>query len=184
MPSVIPEKYSSPELQHALGKDQIPKAEVPGRIHKPEFRQFWEEELRPSPMVWDAICNGYRLPLSEMPPRTHLPNNGSARKEENQEFLDEDILALENSNAISRAKRVPYLILPLQISHPVGRRKRLIVDASQSLNMFLVERKVKLDHLSKILPELPEDSLFASMDLSRGYYHLFVREDQRELLGF
>ena len=48
----------------------------------------------------------------------------------------------------------------------------------------MLERKIKLDHLSKVLPEIAKGSWFSSMDLSRGYYHLSVREDQRTLLGF
>lgn len=158
IPSVIPEAYSSTELQHAMGKDQIPKS--------------------------DVICNGYNIPLVKWPPKAHLENNGSARKKENQEFLDEEVISLNDAGATSEADEEPWLILPLQVSHPEGRRKRIIVDSSQTLNEFVLERKIKLDQLSKVLPEIPENSWFASLDLSRGYYYLLVREDQRKLLGF
>ena len=49
--SVIPLEYSSIEMQEHLAKDQVPKKEVPGRIHKMEYRDFWLNELKPPPMI-------------------------------------------------------------------------------------------------------------------------------------
>ena len=45
-------------------------------------------------------------------------------------------------------------------------------------------RKVKLDHLQKVLPQISSDAWFSTLVLSRGYYHLRVNEEQKELLGF
>ena len=61
--SIIPSEFPSLELQEHLGKEQIPKSEVPGRIHKMEFRDFWLYELNPPAMIKDAIVNGYNIPL-------------------------------------------------------------------------------------------------------------------------
>ena len=58
-----------------------------------------------------------------------------------------------------------------------------MVDGSQSLNPFVTKRSVKLDHLHRILPELPADSWFVTMDLSNGYYHIKVHDDHKKLLG-
>ena len=141
-------------------------------------------ELQPPAMIRDAIENGYEIPLLEEPPEASFRHNKSARLKENKEFLDEDIRSLEKSKAIKRVKKRPKICHPLQISAPEGRRKRLIMDASRGLNIYIPKRKVTLAHLAKILPEIPEGSWFASLDLSRGYYHLKVKKSQRTLLGF
>ena len=117
-------------------------------------------------------------------PAARFRHNRSARMKENKAFLDEDIRMLEKSKAIRRVKRRPKICNPLQVTHPEGRRKRLIMDASRGINKYVKERKVKLDHLQKVLPQISSDVWFSTLDLSRGYYHLRVNEEQKELLGF
>ncbi|TRY80253.1 hypothetical protein TCAL_13568, partial [Tigriopus californicus] len=82
------------------------------------------------------------------------------------------IASLEKSKSVYRVSEKPHLVLPVQVSHPEGRRKRLISNAAQSLNKYIIKRSVKLDHLALILP-----------DILQRYYHLLVREDQQKLLG-
>ena len=184
LPSNIPAEFASPEMQHALGKQEVTKDGVPGRIHDSKFRDFWKSELKPPAFIMDAIENGYEIPFLEEPPAAFFPHNKSARAKENKKFLDEDIRSLERAKAVKRLQRRPKICNPLQVSHPEGRRKRLIMDASRGINKFVKERKVKLDHLQKVLPQIEKGAWFATLDLSRGYYHLGVREEQKTLLGF
>ena len=100
---------------------------------------------------------GYKIPLTSYPPKSRLPHNKSAREAENLDFLDSDIELLEAIGAIKEVLEEPWLCLPLQVSSPEGRKKRTIMDASRSLNKFVREKKVKLDHLAKVLEMLPED---------------------------
>ena len=65
----------------------------------------------------------------------------------------------------------------------MGRRKRTIVDTSRNLNKYVKEKKVKLDHLAKVLETLPEDIWFCVSDIMAGYYHIAVHEDHQTLLG-
>jgi hypothetical protein len=51
------------------------------------------------------------------------------------------------------------------------------------LNEYLHVKKVKLDHLEKVAPEIPNGCWFASQDLSSGYFHLKVFEGHHTLLG-
>ena len=184
LPAIIPREYALPEVQHALSKQEITKDGVPGHIHEMQFRDFWKKELCPPAFILDAIENGYKIPLTGIPPAARFRHNRSARIKENKEFLDNDIRMLERSKAIRRVKRRPKICNPLQVSHPEGRRKRLIMDASRGINKYVKERKVKLDHLQKVLPQIPVNAWFSTLDLSRGYYHLKVNEEQKELLGF
>ena len=176
LPAIIPREYALPEVQHALSKQEITKDGVPGHIHELQFRDFWKKELRPPAFILDAIENGYKIPLTGSPPAARFRHNRSARIKENKTFLDDDIRMLEKSKAIRRVKRRPKICNPLQVSHPEGRRKRLIMDASRGINKYVKERKVKLDHLQKVLPQVPVNAWFSTLDLSRGYYHLRVND--------
>ena len=142
IPDIIPREFALPEVQHALSKQEISKDGVPGHIHGMEFRDFWRHELAPPAFILDAVENGYKIPLMQNPPPARFRHNKSARIKENKKFLDEDIRSLERSKAIRKVKRRPKICNPLQVSHPEGRRKRLIMDTSRGLNKYVRERKV------------------------------------------
>ena len=97
-------------------------------------------ELNPPNFIKEAIVEGYEIPLEADPPEAYYRHNKSERDKTNQEFLDEDIRSLEKSNAIKRVKKKPKICHPLQVSHPEGRRKRLIMDAARGLNKFVKKR--------------------------------------------
>ena len=162
---------------------QIPKSNVPGRIREERFRKFWFDMLHPPRDVKRALEVGYELPFTAIPPESELPNNGSALKAEHRPVVDATLRELEACFAIRRAVKKPHLILPLQIAINSAGEPRLVVDASRSLNKFLHCEQVKLDHLQKILPEIPAGSWFATMDLLKGYYHVKVAEHHRKYLG-
>ena len=62
------------------------------------------------------LDEGYRLPLTEWPPSSYLPNNKSALQAENRELVSETLRSLEKSTAIKRVKKRPWLIIPLQVA--------------------------------------------------------------------
>ena len=111
-----------------LSKQEVSKEGVPGHIHGLQFRDFWRKDLKPTAFVMDAVENGYKIPLTQRPPAARFRHNKSARKKGNKSFLDEDIRSLERSKAIRKVKKRPRICNPLQVSHPEGRRKLLIMD--------------------------------------------------------
>ena len=112
--------------------------QVPGRIHELEFRPFWKDVLKANSFIFDSIVNGYNLPLIEWPPKSSAPNNLSARLERNEAFIDEELGKLLNSGAIYEVNHDdPWLILPIQVAEPAGRKKRIIIDAKMQLNPYL-----------------------------------------------
>ena len=140
LPAIIPREYALPEVQHALSKQDITKDGVPGRIHDMQFRDFWRNELCPPAFVMEAIENGYKIPLTASPPAARFRHNRSARIRENKAFLDDDIRMLERSKAIRRVKRRPKICNPLQVSHPEGRRKRLIMATAADFYICRIAR--------------------------------------------
>ena len=66
--SVLPSHFVS--LTAAEGHEAVELAdrEVPGRIHRPEFRKFWKETLEAPKEIVQILEEGYKLPLTEWPP--------------------------------------------------------------------------------------------------------------------
>ena len=167
-----------------MATSSLEKKDVPGRISDPQFYAFWRDTLQAPEEILSSLRDGYKIPLAEYPPKSYLPHNQSARDPAHLDFLDSDIELLELIGAVVEVAERPWLCLPLQVSAPVGRKKRTIMDASRSLNEFILKRKTKLDHLARVLESLPEDVWFAVSDIMAGYYHILVHEDHRTLLGF
>ncbi|TRY74673.1 hypothetical protein TCAL_11252, partial [Tigriopus californicus] len=165
----------SAEALLLLDKEESIDPRVPGRIHLYQFRKFWCEDLQASDMHLAILEEGYKLPFTNTPPRSMRPNNFSARRLENFEFI---------LGAIREVCEIPYLFMPLQVVEQIGRKKRLITDPSLQLNPYLRKKPVKLDNLQSIASSIGRSSWFAVLDLSSGYYHICIHEPHQKFLGF
>ena len=172
-----------PELEGEFLDKKARAALVPGRIHHEKYRDFWRDELKAPQYILDILETGYKLPLTRWPPKSVLPNNASALKPENRPVVDESLRDLEADGAIKIATVEPWVIIPLQIAVSAAGKKRLVADASRQINPHLEFEEVQLDHLQRVLPEIPQGAFFGTCDLTHGYYHVKVAEAQRTLLG-
>ena len=83
-----------------------------------------------------------------------MPNNASARKASNEAFLDGEIAELVESGAVSIVQEKPWCVNPLQVVEREGKKKRLVMDVSRTINEHIGQEKVKLqigsrrDHIS------------------------------------
>ena len=162
-----------------VGRKLSTNRNVPGNIHKQEYREFWRNKVKPSKLVMDVIENKYKLPFISEPPKSFEGNNKSAR--EDLEFVKAELLRLEKLGCLKRVDKQPHLVLPL--SSVFSKKKRLVVDASRALNPYLKDRRVRLqDH--RDVPDFvkPGDNFFIE-DLDSGYWHLGVHEDHQKFLG-
>ena len=166
-----------------LSKALDAKKVVPARIHEDRFYNFWKDELKASPFILETLREGYSLPLSSWPPSSELPNNKSARDPRHKKFIEESLQQLLDSGAIVEVQSKPWLLLPLQVVDPPGRKRRLVVDGSRQLNPYLRERRCKLSHLPVANADVAPDSWCTTQDLTSGYYHLQVKKEHRQLLG-
>ena len=119
-------------------------------------------------------CEGYSIPLRSFPPKSTFKHNATAKDPANADFLDYDIALLESIGAISEVDSPPLLCNPLSVSAPVGRDKRMSVDASQGLNDFIVDQPIKMDHLQKVLSDLPHGARFSLSLIMAGHYHILI----------
>ena len=87
-------------MQAKLAESCLSKDDVPGRTSDDRFFDFWQKTLLAPKSVLNVLKFGYKIPLREYPPASHLPHNSSGRDPQNQEFLDEEFSYLESVGAI------------------------------------------------------------------------------------
>ena len=153
-------------------------------MHRPEFVAFWEEQLNPPLEVLSLLRHGYIPDLASWPDSQELPNNASARKKENEAFLDAEIADLLEMGAISKVKKRPWCVSPLQVVEREGKKKRLVMDVSRTINEHIKQEKVTLTSLEKVTENAQAGDFFASTDMRKGYYHLAINPRYRRLFGF
>jgi len=157
--------------------------QVIGNVCKQELEDFWRTTLEAPEFILKWLREGYSLNFfQDTPPKSFLPNNGSALKKEHEQFVDGAVGELEQAGAIYEVQQKPHVVLLLQVVFSGG-KKRIIVDASRQVNQFLKDGKVRLDHLFKVAPCIDKNSFLTTFDLKSGYYHLRVRESDQKFLG-
>ena len=162
-----------------VGRRLSTNTRVPGNPHKQEFREFWEKEIKPSSFVLKTIQEGYVLPFKQIPPPSFERNNKSAR--EDSVFVRSEVLRLEKLGCITRVDGRPHIVLPL--SSIFSKKKRVVVDASRSLNPFLEHRRVRLQDLRDIPNIVREGDFMCTDDLDSGYWHVKIHPSHRKFLG-
>ena len=164
-----------------IGRRLVTNTQVPANIHKPQFRNFWDSELKQfsSELLQSTISLGYKLPFKSIPPESHEGNNKSARLD--MEFVKAEVYRLEALGCVSRVYSKPHLVLPL--SSIFSKKKRVVIDASRALNPYLQDRNVRLQDLRDLPSVLTPGSFQSSDDLDSGYWHLKIYPDHRKYLG-
>ena len=162
-----------------VGKKLSTDSRVPGRINKPEFYDFWKNDLKANDFILDTIKYGYKIPFKNIPPASFCANNRSMIKE--RDFAFQELLRLESLGCISRVEEKPYIVLPLSVVY--SKKLRLVVDASRHLNPYIEDRKVKLEDLDVGEKMMKQGDFQTSDDLDSGYWHLKMHEDHRKYVG-
>jgi hypothetical protein len=113
-----------------------------------------------------------------------LPNNASARDPSNWPFIDAEVAALLTTWAIKMGEKVPHVVSPLQVVLREEKEPRLILDVSRLINEFIEVDSVRLVTLQKVFENGRAGDWFASTDMRKGYYHLKIHSEYRDLFGF
>ena len=96
-----------------------------------------------SKFVIDVLKNGYEIPFVNVPPRCQLKNNASALN--NSKFVINAINDLIKKNCITEYFDVPFgcnLLTEVE-----GKKKRLVIDLSLSVNPYVVHNAFKYENL-------------------------------------
>ena len=76
---------------------------------------------------------------------------------------------------------MPYCCNPLTVV--VGKKKRLVLDLSRSVNSYVLCDKFKYENLVTLSEMFNEGYWFFTFDLESGYHHIDVHPNSRKYLG-
>ena len=110
---------------------------VQGRIAA--RKAWWFNNLQLSALVFGVLLNCYMIPFIALPPPCFLTNNRSALN--NAEFVVKAINELLLNRCVKEVFSRPYCCNPLSVI--VGRKLRLVLDLSRSVNPFVKNFKFK-----------------------------------------
>ena len=158
---------------------------VAGRIHKKEFRQFWERELEADKWVMHVIKEGYKIPFSEEPHEYMEPNNQSAKR--NINFVRKTLAEWESAGIIERLSEKPKCVSPLSVAtrtfYDGSEKMRLCWDGSRYVNRIIKKESVQLNDLTAVLNLIEHNEFLHTFDLKSAYFHISIHKDYRKYLG-
>jgi hypothetical protein len=151
---------------------------VQGRIYN--SRQWWLGNLNLSSLVVDVLEAGYCIPFESKQPSVFLKNNASALA--HSDFVCQAIEELLAQSCIQEVFSIPYCCNPLSVVK--GKKLRLVLDLSRSVNTNLVQFKFNYEALPTLADMFKEEFWFFSFDLQSGYHHIDIQDSYWKFLGF
>ena len=158
---------------------------VAGNIARQEFRSFWVNDLKADIWTLNVIQEGYRLPFSNEPGAYQERNNKSARQE--KPYLIESVASLKDRGVVKRLQCRPWCTNPLTVSSRLveGKlKKRLCIDLSRHVNLFLMIEAMTMNTLDKSLALVQPGDWMATYDLTSAFHHIPIHPDHHKYLGF
>ena len=151
---------------------------VQGRIAA--HKQWWFDNLQLSSFVSGVLFKDYCIPFVATPPSCCIKNNRSALS--HGQFVANAIHELLLNRCIVEVPYKPYCCNPLSVVE--GRKLRLVLDLSRSVNLFVKPFKFKYEGLPTLASMLEENQWFFTFDIESGYHHIDINCNDREYLGF
>ncbi len=167
-------------------RDMEADGRVSGRIHQPEFRAFWREELQADTWTLAVLADGYAPPWSQTPERYREPNNRSALGEE--QFVWDTVQAWVHQGAVEVTAGPATCVSPLTVAvsyKPDGSvKKRLCLDGSRYINLLLPRESFRMTTVQSAAEMIEEGDWQFTYDLESAYFHVMIAEKDRDYLGF
>ena len=109
-----------------------------------------------------------------------IKNNKSALM--HNDFVCKAILELLSNRCTIEVPSRPYCCNPLSVVE--GRKLRLVLDLSRSVNPFIKPFKFKYEGLPTLSVMFRKDFYFFTFDLESGYHHIDINRNFWKFLGF
>lgn len=167
--------YRKSDMSVAYGFN---KDSVQGRIAA--HRQWWFDNLQLSALVSGVLSNNFFLPFVALPPSCFLKNNQSALA--HCDFVCKAIEELIANRCAVEVLSPPYCCNPLSVVE--GRKLRLVLDLSRSVNPFVKPFKFKYKDLPTLSVMFRDSFWFFTFDIESGYHHIEINENYWKYLGF
>ena len=116
-------EVSSTRIMHKSIRNDIPIVSPVGKL---KARASHWKNAGASEYIFDVICNGYKLPLRQMPEAAVLKSNKSAI--DNSDFVCSEISSLLPKQCISEVSYIPRVVNPLTVAFNRAGKKRLVLD--------------------------------------------------------
>ena len=158
---------------------------VAGNISRQEFRSFWENDLKADIWTMNVVQEGYKLPFSTPPGKYQERNNKSARQE--KPYLITSVASLRERGVVKKLRCRPWCTNPLTVSSRSVEgtvKKRLCIDLSRHVNLFLMMEAMTMNTLDKSLALVQPGDWMATYDLTSAFHHIPIHPDHHKYLGF
>ena len=157
---------------------QFSENSVQGRIAS--NKSWWFNTLNLSSFVYGVLSRDYCIPFVYFPPPCLIKNNKSALNHD--EFVRGAISELLFNRCVAEVSVPPYCCNPLSVVE--GRKFRLVLDLSRSVNPFVQRFKFKYEGLATLSSMLNRNDWFFTFDIESGYHHIDINCDYLKFLGF
>ena len=190
VPSTVPVSFvatNAPDSFQDIPDRQFEpdKGKVAGNISRQEFRSFWVNELKADVWTMNVIQEGYKLPFTSSPGKYQERNNKSARQE--KPYLISSVASLCDRGVVKKLQCRPWCTNPLTVSSRLveGKiKKRLCIDLSRHVNLFLKLEAMAMNTLDKSLALIEPGDWMATYDLTSAFHHIPIHPDHHKYLGF
>jgi ribonuclease HI len=127
------------------------------------------------------IVQGFQIPwLKKPPPQKHFPNHNL--NQEDELFVDQEILRLIQVGAVKEVKLKPRVISPIGVVPKKNNKKRLIVDL-RFVNQHIALPSFKMENLQLAMDLVKPKDNFVKIDLKDGYFHGKICTKSQKYLG-
>ncbi len=158
---------------------------VAGRLHKPQFFDFWEETLREkfTPFLKDILKHQVALPLRSHPPAQFC----RSRPHESIDIQIEDWLHKGVVSQVPKSStHFSCSLFPIEkeTGNPLAPVKTRTVYNGVPLNKFLKAPTFTLPRQEDILYLLCTANYACVLDVADAFFHVGIAENHRHLLSF
>ena len=165
-------------LKNAEVTESSPVQSVQGRINA--HKNWWFKNFQLSALVIGVLLTSYIIPFVALPPPCFIKNNKSAL--DHAEFAANAINELVINRCAIEVFSRPYCCNPLSVVR--GRKLRLVLDLSRSVNPFVRKFKFKYESLPTLAVMFRDNFWFFTFDIESGYHHLDINYNCWKYLGF
>lgn len=151
------------KLADVVDSKQIDNYSVQGRVAS--CKQWWFNNLQLSSFVSGVLRIDYCIPFVTVPPSCFIKNNKSALNHDS--FVINAISELLFNKCAVEVSAPPYCCNPLSVNVE-GRKLRLVLDLSRSVNPFVKSFKFKYEGLPTLASMFEENFWFFTFDIESG----------------
>jgi hypothetical protein len=167
--------------------DPVDNSILDRSIHSQEAIRFSQDIIGMPTSQLDILRNGYYPPfISEVPVYTESNNKSAV---EHSEFLRGKIAEWESAGYVERLDKPAHCVNPLSVAVKYDAaadslKLRPVLDLSRHVNLYVPDKSVQLDDLSRSEHLLQQGDYMTAFDLRNQFFHVQLAPAARKFFGF